>query len=239
MTKRIWLLFLALLATPVALGAITAEQKYILNNQMGAAAAKVQLGTLLDAADTVVSADITNETIVSADIFNGTITADDLATDSVATAEILDGTIVNADIDAAAGIVSTKLAGFTHTAETLLAIEKMAVVTWSFAVDGGAQATTGLGVTLPDNAIVTKVVEDNTTNCTSAGSGATYKLVLPTDGDLSSNITCDGTTVGVGSVLPSGTPVKLTAARELSITIGTEAATAGVARWFVYYVQSI
>ncbi len=238
MTKRL-LALAALLFPALAFGAITAEQKYLLNSKMGAVASKVQLGTLLDSADTVVSADITNETVLSEDILDGTIVAADIATSGVATAEILDGTIVNADIDAAAAIDSTKLAGFTHTSETLLGIEKMAVVTYSFAVDGGAQTTTSLGVTLPDNAIVTRVIEDITTNCTSAGSGATLKLVLPTDGDLSADQTCDGSNVGVASVLPSGTPVKLTGARALSVTIGTEAVTAGIARWFVYYVQSI
>lgn len=238
MTKRI-LIFLFLLLPTLSFAGITAEQKYILNSKMGAAASKVQLGTLLDSADTVVSADITDETIVSADILDGTIVAADIATSGVATAEILDGTILNADVSASAAIATSKLAGATHTAEGLQLIEHMAVVTWDFATDGGAQATTGLGVTIPDNAVVTRVIEDNTTNCTSAGSGATYKLNLPTDGDLSANITCDGTTVAVGSVLPSGTPVKTTGARELSIIIGTEAATAGAARWFVYYVQSI
>jgi hypothetical protein len=218
MTKRI-LIFLLLLLPAVAFAGITTEQKYLLNSKMGAVASKVQLGTLLDSADTVVSADITNETVLSEDV--------------------LDGTLVNADLSASAAIDSTKLAGFTHTAETLLGIEKMAVVTYSFAVDGGVQTTTSLGVTLPDNVIVTRVIEDITAHCTSAGSGATIKLVLPTDGDLSANQTCDGSNIGVASVLPSGTPVKTTAARALSVTIGTEAVTAGIARWFVYYVQSI
>lgn len=218
MTKRL-IALVALLVSFSALAGITTEQKYLLNNKMGSVAANVQLGTLIDSADTVVSADITDSTIVSGDI--------------------LDGTLVNADVSASAAIATSKLAGGTHTAEGLQLIEHMAVATWSFAVDGGAQTTTSLGVTLPDNAIVTRVVEDITTDCTSAGSNATIKLVLPTDGDLSANQTCDGSNAGVASVLPSGTPVKLTAARALSVTIGTAAATAGVARWFIYYVQSI
>jgi hypothetical protein len=131
------------------------------------------------------------------------------------------------------------LAGFTHTTEGLNKIEKMAVAIYDFAVDGGAQSTIGSGVTLPDNAIVTKVVEDVYTALTSAGSGATIKLTLPTDGDLSVDVTADGTNVAVASVLPSGTPVKTTAARELSFVVGTEAITAGAVRYFVYYVQSV
>ncbi len=138
----------------------------------------------------------------------------------------------------AGDIATTSLAGSTHTTEGTGKLELMAVATYSFATDGGAVSTIGLGVSLPDNAIVTKVIQDVTTDLTSAGSGATLKLILPTDGDLSANITADGSNAGVSSELPSGTPVKTTAARELSVTIATEAVTAGAARWFVYYVQS-
>jgi hypothetical protein len=133
----------------------------------------------------------------------------------------------------------TSLAGFTHTTEGLSKLEKVAVAIYDFGVDGGVQGTIGLGVTLPDNAVVTKVIEDITTHLTSAGSGATFVMGLPTDGALTASVTADGSNVAVASVLPSGTPVKCTAARELTVTIGTEAVTAGAARWFVYYVQSI
>ena len=223
------LLAVLLVIPALAYGAITADQKYILNSQMGAAASKVQLGTLVDAADTVVSADITDGTIVAADI----------ATSGVATAEILDGTILNADVDAAAAIDSTKLAGWTHTAETIVGIEHMAMVTYVFATDAGGTGTVSLGVTLPDNAIVTKVIQDIVVDCDSTADTGTIKLVLPTDGDLSTAVTCDNTNAGVTSELPSGTPIKLTAARALSATIATNAVLVGTIRWFVYYVQSI
>ncbi len=149
------------------------------------------------------------------------------------------GAIVDADVNATAAIATTKLAGATHTTEGLNKLELMAVAIYDFAVDGGAQSTIGSGVTLPDNAVVTRVVEDVYTALTSAGSGATIKLTLPTDGDLSADVTADGTNVAVASVLPSGTPVKTTAARELSFVIGTEAITAGAVRYFVFYVQSV
>lgn len=134
---------------------------------------------------------------------------------------------------------ATTLSGFTHTSEGLEKIEKVAVATYVFGTDGGASSTIGLGVTLPDNAVVTKVVRDNHVICDSgANDDGTIKLTLPTDGDIDAALTCDGSAVSVASVLPSGTPVKTTAARELSAIIATNDLTAGSITWFVYYVLS-
>ncbi len=268
---------------------ITTEQVYLLNNKFGALAHKVQLGTLIQNAESIVASEIAlaNGSIL---IGNGSGIAvanavtGDIAITNTGVTSIASGVVVNADVSGsaavaysklatmatgaalignagvptateltgdvtvgatgvtaigAAKVTATMLAGFTHTAEALNLIEKMAVVIYSFAVDGGAQSTIASGVTLPDNAVVTGVIEDVVTHLTSAGSGATIKLTLPTDGDLSANVTADGSNAGVASVLPSGTPVKLSAAREIGIVIGTEAITAGTARWFIKYVQSI
>lgn len=116
--------------------------------------------------------------------------------------------------------------------------EHVAMVTYVFGTDGGAVSAIGLGVTLPDNAVVTKVIQDITVDCDSTGDTGTITLGLPTDGAISATTTCDGTNAGVTSTLPSGTPVKLTAARQLTATIATNAVLVGTMRWFVYYVLS-
>lgn len=118
MTKRLLAFLVALLVPAVAFAAITAEQKYLLNSKMGTVASKVQLGTLLDAADTVVSADITDSTIVSADIAADTIVAADIAAGGVASSEILDDSIVVGDLNTTVMVEATG----TLTQANLLAI---------------------------------------------------------------------------------------------------------------------
>lgn len=99
---------LLLLGGATAYATITTEQVYLLNKKFSpSVAAKVQLGTLIQNAETVVSADITNETILSEDILNGTIVADDIATGGVATAEILDDTVAVADLNTAVMVEAT------------------------------------------------------------------------------------------------------------------------------------
>jgi hypothetical protein len=69
MKKLLWA-FMALMISAQAHGAITAAQKYELNHMNGVAF-KHQLGTLLDAADTVDTADITAGAVTSAKIWTG------------------------------------------------------------------------------------------------------------------------------------------------------------------------
>lgn len=158
---------------------------------------------------------------------------------NVTSAMITDAEIVDADVSSSAAIATSKLAGATHTSEGLQKIEHVAMVTYVFATDGGAQSTIDLGVTLPDNVVVTKVIQDIVADCDSTSDTGTIKLNLPTDGDLTAAVTCDGTNAGVLSDLPSGTPIKTTAARALSAVIATNDVLVGTIRWFVYYVQSI
>lgn len=106
---------------------------------------------------------------------------------------------------------------------------------YSFADDGGAVSTIGLGVTLPDNAIVLSIVEDIITAPTSTSSTGTMQLVLPTDGALSAALTADGTVPN--TALNLTTPVKATAARELSVTVATNAVLSGIVDYYVTYIQ--
>lgn len=173
MSKRLIALLGLLLLPALAYGAITTEQKYLLNNKMGPVASKVQLGTLLDSADTVVSADITDGTIVAADI----------ATGAVATAEILDDTIVVGDlntsvmVEALVTLTSANILAMNATPVTILAAPgagKVIVVdeieffhdyaTAAYA-DGGdvtiEYETSGLDVNVFDVALVTATSDDN------------------------------------------------------------------------------
>lgn len=113
-----------------------------------------------------------------------------------------------------------------------------ATVVYDFATSGGAVSSINLGVTLPDNAIITEVIRDEITAATSAGNGATIILNVPTDGNLEQTaITADGSTPTLASSGGSAVPKKLTAARELRVTIATEAVTAGKIRYHVRYYK--
>jgi len=140
----------------------------------------------------------------------------------------------------------------------------MAVATYDFAVDGTGTGGFARTVTLhgdtaliPDNAIITQVLQDVITAPNSAGDGGTIKFKLATDGDLTLNITADDGTSGLlygvpktyaldGNALTAAnmgiaiddTFIKTTGARSIDVEIGTEALTAGKIRLFVWYVVS-
>lgn len=130
----------------------------------------------------------------------------------------------------------------TLAAENSGAVTRSAKATWDFATDGGTVGTIDLSdATIPDNAIIIEVYASVVTAPTSAGNTGTIKLVLPTDGDISVDITADGAgtaTYGDPSGAPLSTEKKTTAARSLSVTIGTENITAGSIEYYVRYVIS-
>lgn len=113
---------------------------------------------------------------------------------------------------------------------------------YDFSVDGGTAGDIDLEVSLPDNAIVYKVVTDILTSPDSAGDTATVRLNVPTDGNLAPVIAGDASATGVLYSDPdSGSadvPVKLTAARSLQVTIANEDLTAGKLNFFVFYLKS-
>lgn len=85
--------------------AITADEKYLLNNKMGSVARRVQLGTLIETAEDQVPAD-------------GAVDADALASDAVTTAKILDANVTLAKLAAPVMVEATG----TLTQANLLAI---------------------------------------------------------------------------------------------------------------------
>lgn len=112
---------------------------------------------------------------------------------------------------------------------------------YSFAVDGGAVGaiTPVSTVVIPANAIIVGATVNSTTAVTSAGSAtvsvgttagssATSILAATAKASLSVDAIINGVPV-------FATPVKMTAAGSINVTVGTATLTAGIIEVFVYY----
>lgn len=113
-------------------------------------------------------------------------------------------------------------------------------VTYDFAEFGGGVGAIPLGVTLPNKAIITRGFGDIITAFTSTGGTGTIALGANTANDLLAAVDAD-TLSGDFDLIPVdsvATSVKLTAAREITLTVGTAAITAGKAVFFLQYVLS-
>jgi len=174
----------------------------------------------------------------------------DLAIDSLT----LGGTAVSAaaaELNITDGLLATadelnKAADATAlTADGLLRMG-VARATYDFAVDGGAISAIGSGVTIPDNAVVIGGFVDVVTTCQSAGADAgTMAIHVQGANDIVSAIAIsDGSNpwdAGLKAIVPkSNTPestgIKLTAAREITFTIGGQIFSAGKFTVFLHYV---
>lgn len=112
---------------------------------------------------------------------------------------------------------------------------------YSFAVDGGAISTiTPVStVAIPANAIIVGATINSTTAVTSAGA-ATVAVGTSAGSSTTSILAATAKTSLSLDALLNGvpvfaTPVKLTAAGNVTFTIGTAALTAGIIEAFVYY----
>lgn len=111
----------------------------------------------------------------------------------------------------------------------LISTPKRITGLYSFAADGGAISTIGLGVFIPTNAIITGFyVKVNTAPVGASGTiafgrtGSTNEYMVATD---VSGFVLNEIVAGRGF---HDTPVRVSAFRELAITIATTALTAGV-----------
>jgi len=110
--------------------------------------------------------------------------------------------------------------------------------------EGGERAvgSYGLGVAIPDNAVITGGFADIITPFVSEGNDGTIKLGSEDqDNDLLAAVDAD-TLSGIAALIPDGTAAKMiktTAERELALTVATHKLTAGKAVFFVEYVTSI
>ena len=100
------------------------------------------------------------------------------------------------------------------------------------AADSGAIGTNSLGVTIPDNAIVYDGYIDVTDVLTGTGVLATCGIKMNADDDIfaADTVTNAFKAVGIVATVPLGTAataVKTTAARAISVVVGTEPVTGG------------
>lgn len=121
---------------------------------------------------------------------------------------------------------------------------------YDFAVQGGATGTlplkdeNGNPAILPINAIITQVYFDIITAFSSTGNNGTIALTGNTSGDLLAAVDADTLPLSAGhpgSGIPIGTAatmVKLTAARQITLAIATNAMLTGRANFFVEFVLS-
>lgn len=106
---------------------------------------------------------------------------------------------------------------------------------YDFSDDGGAISSIGLGVTIPDNAVIAYVLQDIVTALAGAG---TLQLNVPVNGTLAA--TLDNTDSGQVVGTPNWTTgfVKTTAARELTVDIAGAVLTGGKVEFLVAYMLS-
>ena len=129
---------------------------------------------------------------------------------------------------------------------TNLGVQRTALGVYDFAVDGGTGAI-AISAAIPDNAIIQRVDYEVITTFTSPTSdAATIALSINSANDLVTAVDIADS----GSPFDAGAPVvtavtgataafvKLTAARQVTLTIGVEDVTAGKMRVYVQYVLS-
>lgn len=116
---------------------------------------------------------------------------------------------------------------------------------YSFAVDGGALGviTPVSTVTIPAGAIIVGATINSTTAVTSAGA-ATVSVGTTAGSSATSILAATGKASFTLDALLNGvpvfaTPVKMTAAGNVDITVGTATLTAGVIEIFVYYTVAL
>ena len=119
--------------------------------------------------------------------------------------------------------------------------------TWDFAVDGGAISAIDIDAQLPDNAIIVGGFVDVITTLTSATDAATVAIHAQTANDIVAAIAISNGgnpwDAGLKAIIPKAntpesTGIKLTAARDITVTIAVEAVTAGKFNLFLDYVLS-
>jgi hypothetical protein len=110
------------------------------------------------------------------------------------------------------------------------------------ATAGKAVGAYPLGVIIPDNGIITRAFGDIITAFVSTSNDGTIKVGSEDqDDDLLLAVDAD-TLAGIFELIPDGTAakmIKMTAARELVLTVAIHGLTAGKAVFFVEYVMSV
>lgn len=129
-----------------------------------------------------------------------------------------------------------------------ISAQRVCHATYSFAVDGGAVGaiTPATNCTIPINSIITNISVNSTTALLAAGGAATISVGTTAGSSASALLGATNKTSFSANAFVQGVPVpqtastwvKLTAAGSLNITVATNALTAGICEFFVYYVVS-
>ena len=147
-----------------------------------------------------------------------------------------------------AGVVSSVIEVFMDADYNGGVIQRDFTCLYDFSADGGAVSAISLDMVIPDNFIVTSGMIDVITTFKSTAGGtdkATLALHLQTANDIVSAVAIETGTpwdVGLQQLIPVGTAataIKMTAARTLTLTIGTAAVTAGKMQIYLSGYQSI
>ena len=132
----------------------------------------------------------------------------------------------------------------TEPADGPMSLSRWAKAQYDFAVDGGAVSAIGLGVTIPDNAIIVGGFIEVITTCTTASTdGGTMAISVQGANDIvtATAVSAGGNIwdAGLHDIIPDSTgstAVKTTAAREVTATIASHAFTAGKFNVWLEYV---
>jgi len=136
------------------------------------------------------------------------------------------------------GLVNPAISGITGSADGAGVTRLIARA--SIGSDDWGVGTNGLGVTIPDNALVVGGYLDITTDILTATNDCTFGLELNGSADMFAQLLVTNATVAVGQLdlVPqqsAATSVKMTDDRELSIVVVNSPITAGVATVVVEY----
>lgn len=174
---------------------------------------------MTEAADVVVVAradnrvSVTGGAVIAPQLANSDVTTDKLADGAVTSNKILDGTIVNADINAAAGIAQTKIAGLADTFE--LKADKSTI--GNLLTENVATGTDALGTTEGFNVRANCTVESSTAT---AWQGSRSLLITATNtltaGTFGIAVGCTATTT-TANVVPANGIVEVTPGESITL----------------------
>lgn len=219
-----WLLGGLLVLAPIVAFALTADQKYILNNQSGAGPFKVQLGTLID-----------GNTAMS--LASGKILVGSSLGASAAVTPSGDVTISNTGVTAigAGKVLESMLNPLSSSGLNAL---RVASAVYDFAVQGGTQAAFSLGVALPAKSTIIRSWIYVKTQL--VGASSTMAFSCETANNIKTATDLTGSAAGAyieGASTGASTAFKdIVSACNITATIATANLTAGKLDVYVQYV---
>lgn len=220
-------------STTTSWALISTDEKYLLNNKMGRVGADVQLGTLIETAESLEGPALTGGKIIVGNSSN------------VAAAFTPSGdvTISNAGVTAI-GAAKVTEAMLESASTSGLHVPRVAKIVWDPSGVSGDRtvASHASGVTIPANAIIRQVWFYTKTSLVSTSNDGTIAVQCNSANDIFSAADIDATTGVAGSIGTgveigtAATMLKVAAACDVTFVVGVHAFTAGKMDWFIEYV---